>query len=327
MFHLLSILFGGGFTLVAAYGLGGILSHRLAAPPEIRLALGAAAESLVVFLLLLCHAAIWPAFLAVGVCGIAAIWWHRPATEEKLPALPRQVRYAAWAIFAGYGFFYLVNALAPEVQPDGLTYHLGLPYEYVRLGGFPDRARFYDLIPQGMEMLFTMAFVFGRHAAAKLVEFGLSAAAVPLIFRVGRRLGMSDTGSLVVAVFYWTAPLVGLTGASTYNDAAQVFFMLAAFYLLLTWRETDDARYLLPAGRAGRVLLRHQISGHLRRGGSGFVRARVRARPALALRRARGGGNRPGGGTVDGAQCGAHRRPHRSVGEFAVSESVFPPTE
>ncbi len=248
MFHLLTILFGGGFTLAAAYGLGGILLNRLAAPAEIRLALGAAAESLVVFLLLLCHAAIWPAFLAVGVCGIAAIWWHRPATEEKLPALPRQVRYAAWAIFAGYGFFYLVNALAPEVQPDGITYHLGLPYEYARLGGFPDRARFYDLVPQGMEMLFTMAFVFGRHAAAKLVEFGLSAAAVPLIFRVGRRLRMSDTASLVVAVFYWTAPLVGLTGASTYNDAAQVFFILAAFYLLLTWRETDDARYLLPAG-------------------------------------------------------------------------------
>ena len=248
MFHLLSTLFGGALTLAAAYGLGGMLLRRLAAPPEIRLAVGAAAESLLVFVLLLCHAGIFPVFLAVGACGIAAIWWHRQVTAEKPSTIPRLVRYAAWAIFAGYGFFYLVNALAPEVQPDGLTYHLGLPYEYARLGGFPDRARFYDLIPQGMEMLFTMAFVFGRHAAAKVVEFGLSAAAVPLIFRVGRRLGLSDAGSLVVAVFYWTAPLVGLTSASTYNDAAQVFFTLAAFYLLLTWRETDDARYLLPAG-------------------------------------------------------------------------------
>ena len=248
MFHLLSILFGGGLTLAAAYGLGGILCRRLATPPEIRLAIGAAAESAVVFVLLLCHAAIWPVFLAAGVCGIAAIRWGRPAMRQTAAALPEQVRYAAWAIFAGYGFFYLVNALAPEVQPDGITYHLGLPYEYVRLGGFPDRARFYDLIPQGMEMLFTMAFAFGRHAAAKLVEFGLSAAAVPLIFRVGRRLGLSDTGSLVVSVFYWTAPLVGLTSASTYNDAGQLFFALGAFYLLLTWRETDDAGYLPAAG-------------------------------------------------------------------------------
>ncbi|MDR3700665.1 MAG: glycosyltransferase family 39 protein [Candidatus Sulfopaludibacter sp.] len=248
MFHLLSTLFGGAFTLAAAYGLGGILLRRLAAPPEIRLAIGAAAESAVVFVLLLCHAAIWPVLLAVGACGIAAIRWHRPATQETSSAPSRPIAYAAWVIFAGYGMFYLVNALAPEVQPDGITYHLGLAYEYARLGGFPDRVRFYDLIPQGMEMLFTMAFLFGRHAAAKLVEFGVSAAAAPLIFRVGRRLGMSETGSLMVAVFYWTAPLVGLAGSSTYNDAAQVFFTLAAFYLLLTWRETGDARYLLPAG-------------------------------------------------------------------------------
>ena len=244
MLNLLSVLFGGLFTLAAAYGLGALLLRRLAVPPEILLATGAAAESLLVFVLLLCHAAVWPVFLAVGTCTIAGLWWRRPEAQT----MPFPLRSLGAFIFAAYGIFYLVNALAPEIQADGITYHLGLTYEYVRLGGFPSHVRFYDLIPQGMEMLFTMAFAFGRHAAAKLVELGLSAAAVPLIFRIGRRLGISDTASLLVAVFYWSAPVVGLTGSSAYNDAALVFFTLASFYLLLVWRDTGDARYLLPAG-------------------------------------------------------------------------------
>ena len=38
--------------------------------------------------------------------------------------------------------------------------------------------------------------------------------------------------------------MAGITGSSSYNDAAGVFFLLAAFYLLLL----GDPRYLLPAG-------------------------------------------------------------------------------
>ena len=48
-------------------------------------------------------------------------------------------------------------------------------------------------------MLYTVAYAFGRHPAAKLVEFGFFVATLPLIFRVGSRLGLSDTASLVPA--------------------------------------------------------------------------------------------------------------------------------
>ena len=236
MLNLLSIFFGGTLTLAAAYGLGAVLWRKQAAPPEILLATGAAALSLAVFVLLLCHAAVWPVFLALGICGIAGPRWRRAGTpaDPIVKPLSSWERCIAGAIFAAFGIFYLVNALAPEIQADGITYHLGLPYEYVRLGAFPSHVRFYDVIPQGMEMLFTMAFAFGRHAAAKLVELGFFAAGLPLIFRIGRRLGIGDTASLAVAVFYWSAPVMGLTGSSSYNDAALVFFALAAFYLLLT---------------------------------------------------------------------------------------------
>ena len=237
---LLSTLFGATFTLVTAYALGVLLMRRRLAPAEILLAIGAAAESVLVFFLLLFHLAHWGAFLAIGAVAIFAAWRFRGTLAHDPIRIPR----AAWVVFVPYGIWYLVNALAPESIADGITYHLGLPNEYVRVGGFPDHITFYDVVPQGMEMLYTVAFAFGRHAAAKLVEFAFFLGTVPLIFRVGRRLGANGLACLVAAVFYFCAPVAGITGSSSYNDAAGVFFLLAAFYLLLI----ADARYLLPAG-------------------------------------------------------------------------------
>jgi hypothetical protein len=237
-------LFGAAFTLAIAYALGSVLLRGRTAPFEIRLALGAAAESFLVFVLLLCHLASWGAFLALGAASLAAAWRFRgPRTAS---ADPIRIPRPAWIVFAAYGVWYLVNALAPETQADGYTYHLGLPAEYLRLGGFPDRVGFYDLIPQGMEMLYTVAFAFGRHAAAKLVEFAFFLATVPLFFRIARRLGAPDLAALVAAVFYFCAPVVGLTGSSSYNDAAGVFFLLAAFYVLLGAIEKPEVASTLP---------------------------------------------------------------------------------
>jgi hypothetical protein len=226
----LSSVFGAAFTLLTAYGLGVLCVRQSKTPPEITLALGAIAQSFLVFLLLLVNAAYWWAFAAVGVVAIGICWktagWRRLYRPEAYTTV----------ILGAYGVWYLVNALAPEITPDGITYHLGLVREYVRLAGFPDPITFYDLVPQGMEMLYTAAYAFGRHPAAKLVEFAFFVATLPLIFRVGRRLGLSGAASLVPPVFFFCAPVIGLTGSSSYNDAAGVFFMLASLYLLLEER-------------------------------------------------------------------------------------------
>jgi 4-amino-4-deoxy-L-arabinose transferase-like glycosyltransferase len=246
---LVSIFFGAGFAILTCYALGALLLRRAPAPPEIALAIGAVAFSLVVFLLLLIHAGYWYVFLLVGVAATAGWRW---TAAVDLPVPEPRPKGAVWiialAIFGAYTLWYFVNALAPEILGDGITYHLGLPYEYVRRAGFPERITFYDMVPQGMEMLYTAAFAFGRHSAAKLVGFAFLLATVPMFFRVGRRLGLSDLASLVAAVFYFCAPVVGATGASSYTDAAGVFFTLAAFYLLLVWRDAGDSRYLAAAG-------------------------------------------------------------------------------
>jgi hypothetical protein len=227
----LSSIAGAALALITAYGLGAFLLRRRTAPPEIALALGAIVESLLVVLLLTANLAYLAIFTAIAILAVAAAWRMRPG-----PVPPVSVPRWAFVIFLPYGVWYLVNTLAPEITPDGITYHLGLAREYVRLGGFPDHTYFYDLIPQGMEMLYTVAYAIGKHPAAKLVEFAFFLGGVPLIFRVGKRLGLDATGSTLAAVFYFTAPVIGLTGSSSYNDAAGVFFLLAALYLLLDER-------------------------------------------------------------------------------------------
>jgi hypothetical protein len=247
---LFAIVFGGLLTLATSWTLGAVVLCRLPAPPEIRLATGAALLSTIIFALLLAGAAQWPIFLGIGIATLAASYWTPRAGLKAASALSlsRSERTAAALLFGGYGVFYFVNALAPEILADGITYHLGLVSEYTRTGAFPDRIAFYEMLPQGMEMLNVFAFSFGRHSAAKLVEFGCFASSFPLLFRIARRLGVSDLAALVAAALYFLAPVVAVSGTSSYTDAAQVFFALSAFYLLLVWHDTGDRRYVMPAG-------------------------------------------------------------------------------
>lgn len=279
---LVSIFFGAGFTILTCYALGALLLRKTPAPPEVALALGAVAVSFIVFLLLLIQAGHWYVFLMVGAAALTGWRWTAPLVTEPRPT--GAVLIFAAAIFGAYTVWYFVNALAPEILADGITYHLGLPYEYVRRAGFPQRITFYDVVPQGMEMLYTMAFAFGRHSAAKLVELAFLLATVPLFFRIGRQLGLSDLTSLVAAVFYFCAPVVGATGASSYTEAAGVFFTLAAFHLLLAWRDAGNSRYLAAGGAVAGFCYAIKVPGILTVVAAIlFVLAQRRLRPAFLV--------------------------------------------
>ncbi len=247
-----SILFGAFFALALAWMLGNLCLRRLPVPWTIALAVGAVAESTIVFLLLVTGAGNRIALGVIGaLCVAAYVWFGRGAARLADPIEKRADRvsvYVASAILAFYAALYLINALAPELEPDAISYHLGLTSEYLRLGRFPKRVGFYEMLPQGLEMLFVPAFAFGRHSAARLVHCGLLLATVPLLLGIGRRLRIPDNATLAAAVLYFCAPVTGVTGTSAYTDAGGVFFTLATFYLLLVWRDTRDIRYLAPAG-------------------------------------------------------------------------------
>lgn len=230
--------------------MGNALLRGLAAPRTIILGIGAVAESGLVFLILLAGAANQVTFLVLAVaCALMLLRWRAPVLRDSIKApADRVIICLAGAILAFYGVLYLINALAPEVQPDAAGYHLGLVSEYLRRGSFPNRVGFYEMMPQGLEMLFVPAFAFGRHSAAKLVHFAFLLATLPLLLRVGRRLQLPDWVALAAAVLYFCSPVVAVSGTAAYNDAALVFFGMATFYLLLVWRDTKDARYLVLAG-------------------------------------------------------------------------------
>ncbi len=234
--------------------LGNICLRRLPVPGTIALGIGAAVESTIVFLMLVCGVGGRVAFLLLGAISLALyLWLGRGAPRIAEPPSAKADRVTWWlagTALAFYAGLYFINALAPELEPDARAYHLGFTAEYVRLGGFPSRIGFFEMVPQGFEMLFVPAFAFGKHSAARLVHLAFLLATVPLMLRIARRLALPQYVALGAAVLYFCSPIAGITGTSAYTDAGAVFFTLAVFYLLLVWRDTRDLRYLASAGIA-----------------------------------------------------------------------------
>jgi len=240
-------LLGALATLLACYSLGQCLFRSLRLPQSVRFALGAVVLSFLFFLLLILHLARDRYVLALLSAALLPLLVLRPAIPK--PSLPRSVTgWLLLTIGAVYGVYYFVNALAPEIQPDGITYHLGLVRQWLLANGFPPERAFYYVLPQGLEVLFVPAYVIGQHSAAKLVHFGFLVATVPLLFATARRLGLAAWQAGAAAVLYLCAPVVGIAGTASYNDAALVFFILVTFYLTLSWDQDRDWRYALAAG-------------------------------------------------------------------------------
>ncbi len=255
------IVAGGLIPLAAAYSLGKFCFPRV--PDVLALGAGAVIESGLIFCLAAAGIAVPPAFALLALLTLAHLIWLRPRLRAPLPRDPLVI-----AVFVFYGLFYLIHALAPEIQPDGMTYHLGLVAEYARVGGFANHIDFYAMLPQGGEMLYLFAFEIGRHSAAKLVSFGLLLATVPLILELGRRFGVSDRVSGAAAALYFCGPIVGIVGTSSYVDSTVVFCTLSSLLALLLWKESlpeqgDGNRYLWIAGLTAGFCYALKMSGVL----------------------------------------------------------------
>src|SRR4029078_4183948 len=112
--------------------------------------------------------------------------------------------------FAPYAVLYFVNALTPETSPAGVTYHLGSVLRWWTDHGF---ARYtdnlYANLPQGLEMVFLVAFSVGRHSAAKLVHFAWLLALPWLVLSYGARFGMPRPYAVAAALIF-VSPAIGM---------------------------------------------------------------------------------------------------------------------
>ena len=252
----LAILFGAGFTVLTAWSLGAILLRKLSLAlyrTEERLfafMLGSACLSAIMFALAALHLVRRGVLLALGILAIGYAFYsgaHR-SKGHAFPAMPKR-----WTlVFAlAFGFFtvlYFFNALAPEVSPDGMAYHLGEVTKYARAHGFVRiTTNLYGNLSQGLELLFLHAFLFGKHSAAALVHYAFLVCLTFLMLSYGRRLGHPGVG-VAGAIFLYASPVVGIDGTIAYNDVAVAAIAFALFYLLQIWDQERAANLLAPIG-------------------------------------------------------------------------------
>jgi hypothetical protein len=255
--EVISILAGAALPLAAAYGIGR-LAWRFRAPHwTLALASGSALLSLAVFLLLSAGWAHPAALLVLCLACCATLALHaKPIGFRIRPS---------WAaiLFVPFAVLYFVHAMAPEIQPDAVTYHLGLVAEWSRTHGFAARIGFYELLPLGLETLFLPAFQVGAHSAAKLVHFAYLAATLPLMAHIARRLELPMGAGWTGGALYALSPVVAIAGTSAYNDAALVFFTLAAFASMIEFEKEGSNLLLAHAGLAAGFCYSIKITGIL----------------------------------------------------------------
>ena len=254
---LLAVVFGAIFTFSTAWCLGMILFRRLRIPlyqiEESLLAfiVGSACLSELMFAVAAVHLARTWVFVVVGTAALAGAFLagaFRPAATGKLPAMPRLAWVLYVSVFLAFAYYYLGQALAPEMSPDGATYHLGTVLKYYHAHGFVRlTTNMYANLSQGLELLFLFAFAFGKHSAAALVHFTFLASLPLLMICYGRRLRRPWVG-VSAAIFFYAAPVVGMDGSIAYNDVAVAAVLFSVFYLLEIWDETRNSYLLIPIG-------------------------------------------------------------------------------
>lgn len=247
MMQVISILFGAGLT-VATCGAAGWVMVR-PAPWLIRYCAGAAYVSLGLCLLCAYRQATPVVFLVVAATVFLGVLLNQP----KWPTLPRITtprNIWAWLpviIGVPFALLYFVNAMAPEISPDGSGYHLGVVLRYLAHSGFYKlTTNMYANLTQGCEMLFL--FAFGRHSAAALVHLSFLFALAMGLVSYGNRFAMPRAG-VIAALIVLVSPVVGVDAAAAYVDAALAATLFALFYALQLWdADGQPARLLIIAG-------------------------------------------------------------------------------
>ena len=256
----LAALAGAASTVAACYGLGAMIAARLGARVRrdekfpLAFVLGAAVLHLAIFAVMALHFAYRPILIALlAACVVAALVtgdWRLPAAEDaaRERSLPRAIRYLFGAIAAVFTVLYLFNAWAPEISPDGSTYHLSLVALYLRAHGFkPVPTNVYSTLSGGVDILFLPAFAIGKHSAAALTHFAFLIALGLAVLSYGRRIGQPLAGA-AAALLVYLSPIVGIDGTSAYNDVAVAAIVFSVFYWVQIWDSQREGRLLIAIG-------------------------------------------------------------------------------
>ena len=253
----LSILFGALFTVAVATALGASLLRESCKDLALRFVTGAAVLSVAIFCLCAAQLAYPLLFALLGIatlfCPTRALFnpsraLFNPSRERKRAVVASSINRLLLLLFTLYVFLYFFNSMAPEASFDGSRYHLALVGRYLREHGFHRITNnMYASLSQGVEMLYLWAFAFGHHSAAAMVHFAFLVALVWQMFSYGRRVGLPLAGACG-ALLVFASPIVGVDGASAYNDVAVAAIAFTLFHLLQIWDDVRAPRLLVAIG-------------------------------------------------------------------------------
>jgi hypothetical protein len=239
MQQVLAILLGTLCSGGTSFCLGMFLLRRLNLELErteytaLAFVTGSACYSQLVFLLCAISLARPYVFIAVGLlAGLILICTWGKATHITFARLPTRWKWLFGALFAAFSVVYLVNALAPEMSPDGSAYHLPFLARYLRAHGFTRiDQNLYASLPQGIDLLFLPAVSLGGNSAASMVHFLFLLDLPLLMVSYGRRFGF-PLPAVAAAFLVFASPALGWDGTSAYVDVAAATILFALFYLL-----------------------------------------------------------------------------------------------
>lgn len=141
----------------------------------------------------------------------------------------------------------LVAALAPPIPADfdGLSQHLAHAKQYAHDGEI--RPLWYDHhahFPATLQMMYTVAHLFGVPGASKLFHWGFGIIAIGAVVMMGRRLLAPAAGSYGGLVLATTPGVAWLMGVG-YVDLATMACGVLALHFFIRWTQEDDQNWLL----------------------------------------------------------------------------------
>lgn len=183
------------------------------------------------------------AFLVLAAVALGA------AAMVRVPGPPVGTRpgWLGW-VLAPFGIVYLVHAMAPEISPDGLAYHVALPLRYLREGrvGFVP-FNIYGQLSQGMEMLYLFVLSMANRSAAALVHLGFVFALVALLWDYGRSVANRWVAFTACSLVF-CSPVAGIDAASAYTDVAVAAVLFGLYVVLARWRNEPSLSLAVAAG-------------------------------------------------------------------------------
>jgi len=198
---------------------------------------------------------------ATYVAALAAplLWNFRAAVDwfSRIPLLFRPIRltrgqHGAASLLVFVLLLHWLVVLEPEAGPDGLAVHLVVPSSVAltHQWAFDVTKHLWAVMPMGADWCFTLAYLLGGEAAARLLNLILFLCITALLLSIIRKwLPLAPT--LLTVTMFAATPLVQLVTGSLFAENLWALLCLGALVSLGCYREGPDAFLYLAFALAG----------------------------------------------------------------------------